>query len=469
MSESKQVRGPSRRLWAALLAVSIATAAPLAHGDETPPPKKSVAEQLLEIMRAKNVIDEAQYQDLLEQAKQEAAERRAPAVAAAPPEKTASPEWDFGWENGFYLTKSDGSVNLKFGGLTQNDFAVVNESRALESLVGGTGTGTEFRRARIQFEGSVYEHAIFKAEYDFADGEPAFRDVWIGLQKLPVAGRVRVGYMKEPFSLEQMNSDRFITFMERGLPDVFVPSRNTGLMIDRTFLDERIYLGVGGFVKTDSFGEGFENGSNDNLTARVTGLPLYVDEGRVLLHVGGSYSHLFRDDAGLTYQQRPESHLAPYVVGTGSMPGVDGVDLAGGEVAAVYGPWHFQSEAIASFVDRSQGLGNPRFWGAYGQVGWFLTGEVRPYETRNATFGRVVPKRPFSIARGTWGGWEVAARYSYLMLDDAGINGGTVSDITGGLNWYLYPNLRMAFNYVFSHRNDVGDASIAESRVQIDF
>ncbi len=466
-----RMRGGFRRGAAAAAAV-LALFAPLSAlaGDAQPPAaKKTVAEQLLDIMRAKNVIDEEQYQALLEQARQEAAERSAPAVAAAPPEPAKKPEWEFAWKNGFRLTKSDGSADLKFGGFTQNDFAVVNESRNLESLIGGVGTGTEFRRARIMFEGSMYEYAIFKAEYDFAEGEPDFKDVWAGLQKIPYVDRVRVGYMKEPFSLEQMTSDRYTTFMERALPDVFSPARNTGIMVDRTFLDERIYVGAGGFVKTNNFGKGFQNGSNNNLTARITGLPLYVDEGKMLIHVGGSYSHLFRDDAGLTYKQRPESHLAPYITNTGTISGVDGVDLAGGELAGVFGPFHFQSEAAGSFVDRSQGLGNPRFWGAYAQAGWFLTGEVRPYETRNATFGRVIPKHPFSVKNGTWGGWEIAARYSYLTLDDENVAGGTVSDVTGGINWYLYPNLRLAFNYVYSHRNDVGDANIAESRIQIDF
>ena len=84
-------------------------------------------------------------------------------------------------------------------------------------------------------------------------------------------------------------------------------------------------------------------------------------------------------------------------------------------------------------------------------------------------FARTAPKHPFSIKNGTWGAWELAARYSYLTLADKGIAGGIVSDVTGGVNWYLYPNLRLMFNYVYSNRHGLGDASIAESRVQIDF
>jgi phosphate-selective porin OprO/OprP len=182
-----------------------------------------------------------------------------------------------------------------------------------------------------------------------------------------------------------------------------------------------------------------------------------------------SYSHDFGDGGTLSFSQRPEAHLAPKIVNTGTINGVSGADLVGGELAGIFGPLSFQSEIISSFIERGVGPTNPTFWGAYGQASWFLTGETRPWDRAEAVFGRPSPKHPFSVKNGTWGAFELAARYSYLTLSDKGINGGIVSDITGGLNWYLYPNLRMMFNYVYSNRHGLGDASIAESRVQIDF
>lgn len=428
--------------------------------------KKPLTERLLDIMLEKQVIDGEQYEELLEQAREEQAARPAPAVSAAEP---ARPEWDFGWKNSFYLKKSDGSVSLKFGGRIENDWAVVNESENLAAQIGGVGTGTEFRRARFFFEGSVYEHAIFKAQYDFAGGEVEFKDVWAGLQKIPWIERVRIGHMKEPFSLEQVTSDKYLTFMERALPDALVPGRNTGLMIDRTFLDERMYLGVGGFAVTDDTGDVFENDSNYNVSARLTGLPIYDEEAGQLLHVGVNYLHGFSGDGVLNYRQRPEAHLAPVIVNTGNIAGFGGNDVVGGELAGVFGPFNFQSEIIASFLSRQEGLSNPTFWGAYGQVSWFLTGETRRYDPREAVFARTSPKNNFSIKNGTFGAWELAVRYSYLSLANGGVQGGIVDDITGGLNWYLFPNLRLMFNYVYSSRHGVGNASIAESRVQIDF
>ncbi len=440
-----------------------------AAGADEAPAKKSVAEQLLDIMRAKDVIDEQQYQDLLRQAREEQAERAAPppAVASAPPPK---PEWEAGWRNGFYVNKSDNSVRLKFGGRLENDFAVINESRSFADEFGGVGTGTEFRRARIYFEGGLYEHLLFKAEYDFAEGEVALKDGWAGLQAIPYIERIRIGHMKEPFSIEQMTSDRYNTFMERALPDAFVPGRNTGVMVDRTFLGERIYFGGGAFANTNDQGFAFENGANYNVTARLTGLPIFAEKGARVLHVGLNYSHLFRGEGPLGFSQRPESHLAPRFVNTGSIPDVSGADIVGGELAGVFGPVNFQAEVITSFLNRRpEAMSNPTFWGGYGQVSWFLTGETRDYNAQSAAFSRTAPKHPFSIADGTWGAFELAVRYSHIDLDDKGIRGGIGNDITAALNWYLYSNMRLMFNYVQANRNGIGDASIVQSRVQVDF
>ena len=49
------------------------------------------------------------------------------------------------------------------------------------------------------------------------------------------------------------------------------------------------------------------------------------------------------------------------------------------------------------------------------------------------------------------------------------MRGGILNDFTVGVNWYLYSNLRLMLNYVHAHRNGVGEAHIAQSRVSLDF
>ena len=70
---------------------------------------------------------------------------------------------------------------------------------------------------------------------------------------------------------------------------------------------------IGAFYgDTDDDGDSnFDDVTNADLTMRLTGLPLYADEGKRLLHLGLSYSHQFRDEGETTarYRNRPESNL----------------------------------------------------------------------------------------------------------------------------------------------------------------
>ncbi len=95
--------------------------------------------------------------------------------------------------------------------------------------------------------------------------------------------------------------------------------------------------------------------------------------------------------------------------------------------------------------------------GVYVQASYFLTGESRNYKTSVGSFGRVTPNNSFDPASGHWGAFEVAGRYSWLDLQDEGNNGGEEQNVTLGLNWYLYSNLRLTANYVYADVKDTGD------------
>jgi phosphate-selective porin OprO/OprP len=181
----------------------------------------------------------------------------------------------------------------------------------------------------------------------------------------------------------------------------------------------------------------------------------------------------------LRYRQRPESHLAPYFANTGSTIPTNDIDLISPEVAIVWGPASFQAEYMRAFVEGDAGTRDTTFWGAYAQLSYFLTGEHRNYELGAGAFDRVKPTVNFNPAKGDWGGFEVAARYSYLDLSDEMVRGGKMWDVTAGINWYLYPNTRVSLNYVHSELDDLlitlnpndvdGSADIAEARFQFDF
>ena len=47
-------------------------------------------------------------------------------------------------------------------------------------------------------------------------------------------------------------------------------------------------------------------------------------------------------------------------------------------------------------------------------------------------------------------------RFSYLDLNNKGIQGGQIYDWTVGLNWYLNPNMKCQLNYIAEHRDAPG-------------
>ena len=291
-----------------------------------------------------------------------------------------------------------------------------------------------------------------------------FRQTFVAYTAPASLRGVWVGMFKEPFTIGDGTGSLVTTFMERALPQAFVPSYNLGIMLRNETKEEDVTWRVGAFRYTGT-GAGRDR---LNLSGRVTALPFAADEDRVLVHVGVSYSHQFRDDFGLRYRSRPETHLGDRFVDTGKFQ-VDGVDLLALELAGKRGPLSFQSELIGSRSRRASGGGAATFSGAYMQVSYFLTGEQRPYVRSRATFGRVRLRTRFSWEHRTWGAWEVAARFSYLDLDDGSFRGGNLNDVTLGLNWYVSPRIRLMANFVRAHVRNSVTSNLFQMRFQIDY
>jgi phosphate-selective porin OprO/OprP len=431
--------------------------------------EKSVSEEILDILKDKGEISQQQYEELKK--KSEA-------------EKEAQSEWKTYWKSGLRVERKDGKFKSRWGGRIMLDWATIDANRDFEQQLEDAGedpplkgTGVEFRRIRLFTDGIFYDTVGYKVQLDFAGQDADLKDVYMQLVNMPYVGRIRVGHYKEPFSLEELTSSKYITFMERSLPvAAFSPSRNTGIGMGNNAFEKRFRWDLGFFYDVGDDGDFFEDFDNNQLTVRFAGQPWYRDKSH-LLHIGLGYSHLFRDDkesgSRLRFRTRPEAHITDMRLANTGRFFADSADKLNPELAFVYGPFSLQGEYFWNDTDAGD-VNDPTFTGWYAFGSWFITGESRAYQQSSATFARVKPKNNFSIGGPGWGAFELAARYSTVDLTDEGVNGGEQQNFTAGLNWHLNPNTRIMLNYVYADlekRADVkdDDAKIFQARFQVDF
>ncbi|MFC1539634.1 OprO/OprP family phosphate-selective porin [Candidatus Latescibacterota bacterium] len=348
---------------------------------------------------------------------------------------------------------------LKIGGRMMNDWAWMSPDDDVKKQVGDFTNGSEFRRIWLYTSGTFNENIDFKIQIDFTNGAVKIKDVFVVFKGLPVT--VIAGHMKEPFSLEGYTSSKYITFMERALPSLFSPNWNNGLQLSSSVYNNRLSWAVGVFGNTTN--NGYTNTEEGyNFTARVIGLPMFMEEGSKLVHLGLSVTNRNTTDE-VSYSQGPEMNLAPEMIDTGKF-NCDKILIYNGETAAVYGPISVQGEVFSSSVSNTD-LDNPSFFSYYAQASYFLTGEHRAY--KSGTFTNVAPLK--SYGQGGIGAVEVAARYSYLDLDSGTLKGGRLSNVTFGVNWHLNSYSRIMINYVRSELIDVGVANMLGTRIQFFF
>ena len=374
------------------------------------------------------------------------------------------------WDDGLNMETNDGRFQVRIGGRIQYDWVFWgDDSEIADSVAGPIVDGTELRRARLFVEGYMYDKIEYKAQFDFAGGKVNIKDVYFGIRH-PKYG-FRMGHMKEPFSLEELTSSKYLTFLERALPSVFDSERNAGFLLHGNVIDGRFNYGIGVFRETGGGGIGALI-SRYNLTGRFAGPLVYEDEGRKVFHVGGSAT-LQNDSGGdRVFRQRPEVHLAPNFINSGVVQ-TDSVAVFGLETVAVLGPFSAQAEWKVAPV-ASEETGDPTFWGWYAYGSWFITGENRSYY--NDGMERIRPYRNFLGGDRGLGAWEVALRYSTLDLTAPGadksesLTGGTrLDNVTFGVNWYWNPMTLMRFNLVRADVQDVGEIWAFTWRGQLEF
>lgn len=285
------------------------------------------------------------------------------------------------------------------------------------------------RRARLGVEGS-HNHWQFEVQYDFNnDGE--FKDAYVSYSGWN-SGALTVGQFKTPSGLEQQTGSSSSTFIERSLPtDALATSRRVGI----GFAQERANHTVSAMVYGRSIDDADER---PGMGIRTTFAPLLEKDWRVV-HVGGWVSYEDVKES-VKISARPEARPADEkLLRTGTIKQVNAITRAGIEAAWQHGPLSVQSEWMHLYLHRNSRKTDIALDGLYVGASWVVTGESRRY--RYGRFKGVPAERPS-------GAWELAARLSYLDLNDGQASGGREHNLTLGVNWYVKDNLRLMLNYI---------------------
>ena len=376
---------------------------------------------------------------------------------------------------------------VKVTGFFHLDFGLYSQDANNRLTLGDIDDGLGFRRARLAAAGKVAEDVSYIIEFDIAQSQARFVDVWMQMERTRF-GNIRIGRYRQPFGMSELTSVRELPFLERPLTFAQSPFRQTGIMAFDASADETKTWAISGFrFLSDNFGNVFADAGGYGLTSRVTTIAAEWGDDR-LLHLGLDYSYanpgrgfvqivstneLFVGQnpnlgpAGLSVL--PITAVPPFV-NTGVVA-ADSIQFFNVESGMALGRMAVQSEFRWIGVQQSGG-GTANLPGGYVQIRYMLTGEKIPYNRKSGLFGRVIPHCDFGRCRGT-GAWELASRLSHLDLNDAGITGRRLTNWTVGCNWYWNKYTKIQFNWIHSRLNDVtlGDstANAVAFRAQLDF
>lgn len=458
----------------------------------------SETDRLLEILIQKQVLSPEEAEAIRsEAAKEEAVEEEAaPAKLGGAPaayEPTSPLPVDEGatiYVRRFGVQTADGSERFRMRGRVQLDFAAQNLSDELVEVAREdelADYGLIFRRIRLGALGVMREKFEWQLEVDFSENAVELDNTYMGYL-FDHGGIFKIGMMKEPFTLEYDTSSRYITFMERSAAvDAYKVDKQPGLMYQA--LQPNYHVSVGIFGNGIQFERNIEEGYS--LAGRGTFAP-YLS-GTDFVHLGAAinYRKNARDTADDFYlpvrlrTREGTRAIDARLVGRDDLQGVSDYTRYGLEFAAGFGSWWFQSEYIKVDLDLDPTRVAPdedfdvdadsiSQDGYYVYVGYYLTGEHKPYRAFGGDFGNLRPNRNFNPSQGNYGAFELALGYSVAdSLEHTRVGRGQKQERTVlGLNWYLTPEVMFKFNaiYLEGERDDLeGDGWVYGIRGQYFF
>jgi phosphate-selective porin OprO/OprP len=371
---------------------------------------------------------------------------QARAVAANPAGVTT--EWGAGLP---VFRSADGVFTYKPRGRI-----LVDVSSTLGSRYAGRNTTTTGMRAlRLGLEGGVGPHFFYQFETDFSENQVDIVTAFMGWRNR-IGGKldydVRVGHLFNDRGFEGSTGSDSTPFLER-------------TAVATAIIPQRGFYGIG--IMGRAFGPNWhasvsvtgdrvdgEQATNDSRTAmaRAHWNPIWTD--RSMLHVGlwGFDEALSSAATTLTRNTVIGGRFNGAVrVSSGPLLGGKSTTGYGAELGGYVGSLWLMGEGGQRIARLDGGRCDfkSKAWSMSG--GFFLTGELPPYNPRLGSFGQ--PKVLDPLLDGGSGAIELTARYENLDYTDL-LLGGDGWAATLGVNWYLNSFTRIQLNTIQWHTDN---------------
>ncbi len=312
------------------------------------------------------------------------------------------------------------------------------------------------RRARPIFSGTVYKDFDFLFVPDFGGSSVQIFDAYLNYRYAPWL-QLRAGKFKVPVGLEQLQSDQFTFFNERGLPTDLVPNRDIGFQLWGDIGNGRLTYAAGVF---NGVGDGRNTSNADfedhrEFAGRLFTQPFKGTSLTALQNLGfgvsGSWGNTFSNANGLTSGYLTDGQQQFFAYTNGAV--ANGLHWRISPQGYYYwGPLGFLGEYVISNQRVTKGAASATLQNTAWQIAgsWVITGE-------DAFYTGVTPKHPFDPRNGNWGAFQLVARYADLDVDNKAFpiyanpqtSASEAKAWAVGLNWYLNKNIR--FNTSFAH------------------
>lgn len=364
----------------------------------------------------------------------------------------------FRWHRNFILpnfSSPGGNFDLYTNGYTQTDFMGFYNAPQLTGQI-------NMAQTRSTLGMDVYKYLQFDITYNYISGE--FRELQLTIQNNKNF-QIMLGQVFANFGLSNNSDTRSLTFLEQPLMNQsFTPNLGEGLFA--VWYQEP--FAITGAILRPKFATPISGPVPYSYSVEATLSPLHKQR-RLLVFGFSDWLQTTDNSHNAEFSTIPEieAHNAGTLIATPTIQDIDSYNNIDAFVTTLLGSFSFQSEYFTSQINRTTST-RPQlhFDGYYFTTSYYLTGESRTYSASQMGFINVT--KPIH----RYGAFQLALRVSTLNLNSNGVMGGKETDITAGINWYLFSYFMFQLNYIhaIAYPNSCGDHQIANFvgfRIQI--